>query len=281
MYQLGDMRCRASNALKKAGIQTHSIEADVILSELLEMPRTFLHSHPEYALDSQFISILDNILNRRISGEPLQYVLGRTWFFGYEIEVGRGVLIPRPETEILVEEALKRFKKGTFLDWGTGSGCITIAILEETCSTRAIALEKDPGAMSWAWKNLSKYGLLSRTLLLNLDAQGHIPVGNNTLDLMVSNPPYIETSTIPGLDKSVRDHEPHVALDGGAGGLELFLPIMEFARQKLKKGAHLIVECGGGAHASYLRSMNFNGLAHSFTRHDLCGIPRIVGWCRV
>jgi len=279
--RLGDLRNHVNHELQLSGIQNHSLESDLILTHLLDISRAFLHSHPEYVPDPHLIIRLNSILERRKSGEPLQYLLGRTSFFGYEIEVGSGVLIPRPETETLVEEALNRFHKGTFLDWGTGSGCITVAILKETSSTNAIAVEKDQRAMTWAWKNLNKYGLFPRTLLLNLDARSNIPIGDNTLDLIVSNPPYIEHSAISGLDKSVMDHEPHIALDGGTGGLELFLPILALGSRKLKKGAYLIVECGGARQANYLESESFNGLVHSFTRDDVRGIPRIVGWCRV
>lgn len=279
--RLVDLRYRAMYELQMARIQNSSLEVDLILTYLLDVQRAYLHSHPEHILEPEMISRFNNMLNRRLSGEPLQYILGRTCFFGYEIEVGSGVLIPRPETEILVEEALTHFQKGTFLDWGTGSGCITIAILRETNETQAIALEKDPKALAWAWKNLNKYKLLPRALLLHLDAMGHIPVGNDTLDLIVSNPPYVESITMPDLDPSVRSHEPHMALDGGTGGLEPFFPILKIASLKLRKGAHLIVECSGTAQARYLESASVRGLVHSFTKNDLCGIPRIVGWCRV
>jgi len=281
MPGIRDLRSDAIRTLAISGIPTPYYEIDLILTKILGTDRAYLHTHPEEQVPEEQISIFKDMIRRRAAREPLQYLLGSVSFYGYQIKVGTGVLIPRPETEILVQEALNHFEKGTFLDWGTGTACISIALLSETEDSRAIAIERNSRAIRWAWRNLADHRLFNRVLLLHLDGLQPLPVEDNSLDLMVSNPPYIKSADLTDLMDEVRSHEPSIALDGGFAGTDMYPPILELAGKKLKRGAYLIVECGGDNQAEYLSSLSVNGMVHVFTRADLSGEPRVVGWRRV
>jgi release factor glutamine methyltransferase len=269
------------HSLCEAGIHNPYQEADIILSSLLDVSTTYVHAHPERVLSpNEYTSLLD-VITRRCTREPLQYILGETEFYGYSIEVGQGCLVPRPETELLVEHALHNFSQGTFLDWGTGTGCISVAMLKERPSALSVSVDISPQALSWAWKNLTSHGLLGRSLLWHSWDVKDIPVPDDSLDLAVSNPPYISGSLIPELMPEVRFFEPHLALDGGNDGLALYRPFLKWVSCKLKKEAAVIVEIGGEEQATILMHLKIEGLEFEHVWEDLANIPRMVCWRRV
>lgn len=274
-------RHEITRRLSEAGIYNPYQEADIILSSLLGVCRTYVHAHPERVLTANEYTCLSDIISRRCSREPLQYILGHTEFFGYSIEVGPGSLVPRPETELLVEHALHNFTHGTFLDWGTGTGCISVALLKERPSACSISVDISPQALSWAWKNLSNHGLIGRSLLWHSWFLEDIPVPDYSLDLAVSNPPYIERSLIPELMPEVSLFEPHLALDGGRDGLMLYKPFLEWISCKLKLEAAVLVEIGGEEQATKLMNVEFEGLQFEHVWEDLANIPRMLCWRRV
>ncbi|MDR1649178.1 MAG: peptide chain release factor N(5)-glutamine methyltransferase, partial [Synergistaceae bacterium] len=152
--------------LRAAGIDSCAQEADAILTRLLGCTRASLLAHPDRRLSEGQFSAVEAALRRRVLGEPLQYILGEAYFWGRPFEVGPGVLIPRPETELLAELALKYLPPGAlFIDWGTGSGCIAITLLLERPDTRAVMAEKNPLSLLAAWRNLDRYRLCPRSLL--------------------------------------------------------------------------------------------------------------------
>lgn len=253
----------------------------MILSSLLFVSRAFLYTHPEVTLSQGNTEILNEIISRRIQREPLQYILGFTEFYGFRILVGQGCLVPRPETEILVEHALEKFRGGRFLDWGTGSGCISVALLKEQTSAFCISVDKSPQALSWAWSNMRSHSLLERSLLWHSSGLQDIPVEDRSLDLIVSNPPYIRKEVIPDLMPEVRSFEPWMALDGGPDGLSLYYPFLEWSSRKLKNGASVIVEIGGAEQAHILMNHEFHGLCFEEITKDLSDIPRMLSWRRV
>jgi release factor glutamine methyltransferase len=273
-----------SENLQRAGVESESSiqEADWIVTRLLNISRGELLAHPERALtDSQAAAALE-ILRRRVSGEPLQYILNEAHFWGLTLQVGEGVLVPRPETELLVELALELLPSPgayspIFLDWGTGSGCIAIAMLLERPDARAFMAEKNPRSLQWAWKNVERYGLHERALLWHSRRAEDIPA-KGALDLVVGNPPYIPTKDIASLMREVRDHEPHLALDGGKDGMDFYRMLFQHACAWLKPDGALVLEIGGADQAAELRTMAPSRLNLAKEVADYAGIPRCMAW---
>ncbi|MDR2527925.1 MAG: peptide chain release factor N(5)-glutamine methyltransferase [Synergistaceae bacterium] len=254
-------------------------EADMFLCRLLNVARASVLGHPEKILTKEESAAVLKALDRRASGEPAQYILGEAHFWGLTFQVGEGVLIPRPETELLVEMALAYLPPSSpslFLDWGTGSGCVAAALLLERPLARAVLAEKNPLSLWWAWRNLKRHGLLSRGLLWHSREPRDIPVWKNSLDLVVGNPPYIPTGEIPNLMREVREHEPHLALDGGKDGLDCCQALLRFAPLWLKTDGVLILEIGGASQAKRLR--NPPSLRLMKETPDYAGIPRCMAW---
>jgi release factor glutamine methyltransferase len=259
-------------------------EADSILVRLLDCSRATILAHPEKILtDSQVSSVME-AGRRRAKGEPLQYVLGETHFYGRPFETSRGVLIPRPETELLTELALEFLPASaprTLLDWGTGSGCIAITLLLERPLTKAVMAEKNPSSLLQAWKNTARYGLTGRSFLWHSRTPADIPVAPGTLDLVVSNPPYIPTRDIPNLMREVRDHEPRLALDGGEDGMDCHRLLFRHAPLWLRPGGTLLFEIGDAAQAKKLRETTPPGLKFTKETTDYSGLPRCMAWERM
>ena len=181
---------------------------------------------------------IDALLSRYEAGEPLQYIMGEADFYGRDFYVGPGVLIPRHDTETLIEAVKKYFPSNTefsFMDWGTGSGCIAITILLEFQKSFAYMIENSYDALKYAHKNLERF---------NLNERAAFNVLPDKLDLIISNPPYIPSCEIPGLDKTVKDYEPHSALDGGEDGMNFYRLILTQAKSLLKLGGYIILEIG-------------------------------------
>ena len=179
------------------------------------------------------------LLSRREVGEPLQYIMGQADFYGRDFFVGPGVLIPRHDTETLIEAAKKIFppeKNFSFLDWGTGSGCIAITLLLEFKNSRGVMLEQSPEALNYAEKNLQRYGLEDRASLNDSSTK--------IFDLIISNPPYIPSHEIDSLMPEVKNYEPRLALDGGEDGMNFYRLILSQARRILKPEGFIIFELG-------------------------------------
>jgi release factor glutamine methyltransferase len=280
---VGGTRKFLSENLKNAGVESFAQEADLILTRLLDISRGELLAYPERALTESQTAALLETLRRRASGEPLQYILKEAYFWGLTLAVGKGVLIPRPETELLVELALEFLPapgafSPFFLDWGTGSGCIAIALLLERPDARAFMVEKNPRSLRWAWENIGRYGLHERALLWHSRRAEDIPSVKGALDLVVGNPPYIPTKDIGGLMGEVRDHEPHLALDGGEDGMDFYRTLFQSACAWLKPGGTLALEIGGAAQAASLRGMVPPCLSLVKETADYAGIPRCMAW---
>ncbi len=221
---------------------------------------------------------LDEWLDRRIAGEPFQYVVGTAAFYSIELEVGFGVLIPRPETELLVERALQILRPcpaGTrFLDLCTGSGAIPLAILHERPALRAIGVDLSPDALRWAERNRQRLHA-DRCEFLQGDLFAPIPDGDR-FPLITANPPYIAPGEYSGLPSVVRDHEPRLALVADDDGLALECRIAAEAMRFLAPGGALLLEIGdtlGPRIADYLRRLGYQDIA---IPPDLAGKDRIA-----
>ncbi|MEA3507329.1 MAG: peptide chain release factor N(5)-glutamine methyltransferase [Synergistota bacterium] len=272
---LREARARAMDRLARAGIPLPALEADMLVCEAAGLTRTCIHSHPEKSFTVAASAKLDQMLCRREKRESIQYILGVCGFRGEDYEVGPGCLVPRPETELLVKEALDVFETGRFADWGTGSGCLAASLLLERPASTAIALEREPAAIRRAWKNLRSMGLLDRCLLWHC-VRAQAPVDEGTLDLVVSNPPYISTHELPGLMPEVSLYEPVRALDGGADGLDAYRILLPWAALVLRQGAFLVAETGGGDQPAEVAALASDSFDHEKTVNDLNGAARVL-----
>ena len=255
--------------------------------------------------NEQDFNILNNFISRREQGEPLQYIIKSSSFYGRDFITGSGALIPRQDTESLINAALELFNNNLnlkFLDWGTGTGCIAITLLLEFQNSFAFMLDKSQDALNYARQNLAKYNLKDRAELLlnlniknlkgeqNLNARQYILKYNfkifkpenfeNNLDLIISNPPYIASNQIQNLMREVRDYEPHLALDGGADGLDYYKIIFNLASSSLKAHGCLILEIGDYNQADYLKDFD-NNFKFIKAFQDNSGFPRCMAFVKL
>ena len=221
---------------------------------------------------------LNKVISRREQGEPLQYIIKAGTFYGRDFITGSGSLIPRQDTESLINAALYLFQDKVqilkFLDWGTGTGCIAITLLLEFQNSFAFMLDKSQEAINYAQQNLESYKLQDRAkLLLNLK---HDKLNN--LDFIISNPPYIPTNQIQNLMREVKDYEPLLALDGGLDGLNYYKIIFNLASSSLKPHGYLILELGDYEQANFLKDFN-NNFKFIKSFQDGSGFPsRCMTW---
>lgn len=220
---------------------------------------------------------LDDFIARRLRHEPIAYITGHKEFWSLDFEVGPGVLIPRPDTETLVEEALKAFPDKNaplrVLDLGTGSGAIPIAFLSERPQAQGLGVEQSPDAMIWARKNIARHKLETR---LRLQGDDWLMVGAGPFDVIFSNPPYIESGVIPALDPDVKDYEPLAALDGGRDGLDAYRAIAPIIARLLATEGRAFLEIGQGQEQKVPSILKASGLETVRIAPDLAGIPRCV-----
>ena len=272
------LRAEARERLSQAGIQNAAQEADWLLCHASGLSAAALLAHPDAPLTEAEREQFGRLIRRREGGEPIQYILGSAPFRGLEFEVGPGVLVPRPETELLVDLALSLLPDDgfVFMDWGTGSGCIAASILLERPRAFGFLAERNPQSLACAWRNLRHHGLLGRALLLHSRTPGDLPVGAEC-DLVVSNPPYIPTEAIGGLMRDVRDFEPCMALDGGTDGMDCYRALFETAPLWLRPGGLLLLEMGDAHQAERMKghSSRFDFLRSVL---DFSAIPRCMAW---
>lgn len=272
----------ASTALRVAGLAEPRREAGTLLSHALGRDLAFLITHADEPLDGARLSGFRACVARRAAGEPFQYIAGRQEFYGLEFEVTPDVLIPRPETELLVEEALKLLKGSDaplVCDVGTGSGCIAVTLLHERRDARGFALDVSHGALAVAARNAARHGVEARLQFLVsdcFDALRDEEHGDVRFDLIASNPPYIAESELEGLQKEVREHEPRLALTPGGDGLSVIRRLFKESPRRLKPGGHLLLEIGFKQHEPVAALIDENVWTLLDIHRDLQGIPRTV-----
>lgn len=267
----------ASQALEVRGVPEARREAGSLLSFVIGKDRTFLISHADDSLEEPEVDRFRELVARRAEGEPLQYITGVQDFYGREFRVTPDVLIPRPETELLVEAALEVItdvRAPSICDVGTGSGCIAVTLLCERTDARAVAVDVSEAALKVAAQNAHVLGVGDRIELKLSDCFDALD--KTTFDLIVSNPPYVSSAALPGLQREVRDHEPLVALSPGADGLSVIRRLLRDAPSFLNAGGHLIMEIGfdQGEAIQELIDPKFWRLLE--IRPDLQSIPRIL-----
>ena len=234
--------------LKEKSIENSKIEIELFLQHLLKCKRIDLYLQFETIVKPESLAILRKWITRRINNEPIQYILGSSEFYGRSFIVNKNVLIPRPETEILIDisiEELKNVNSPLILDVGTGSGCIAITIALEIPSSTIIAIDIDERAISVAKNNIEKHEVKNIEFVLTDIFHEKI---NKKADMLISNPPYIAKKEVSGLMKEVKDYEPLVALTDNNDGLKFYRRFAEIIPRILKDNGTAIMEVGTGDH---------------------------------
>jgi len=227
--------------LHEAGIETARNDAEWLFADALGVGRAELHLMlDDDALAGRIAAGVAAAVRRRARGEPLQHILGWESFRGLRLRVGREVLVPRPETEILVEAALALLPPAgrcrvDVVDVGTGSGNIACAIAAERTDTRVLAVDASPAAVAMARENAAALGLAERVTVVGGDLLG--AVRSAAVDLVVSNPPYLSRAILRTLPREVRDHDPRVAIDGGHDGLDVITRLVDDARRSTRRAS--------------------------------------------
>ena len=281
METYNDIYLKVRKTLKGAGVEACEMEARLIVAsatgktreEMLEVKKT-------YATDPKIKEKISESVGRRLTGEPIAYVLGEWEFYGIPIAVNENVLIPRIDTEVLAREAINLLNKKPWqtrlLDLCTGSGCVGLAVAANVPGCRIVMADKSEQALAVCRANMIACNLSRNTKAIAVDVLKAPPSLLGAFDVIVSNPPYIPTADLETLDSSVKDYEPHVALDGGEEGLDYFRSIAEKWRKLLKKGGNLAFECGEGQAATVRYIMKQNGFTDIKIYKDTLGIERVL-----
>lgn len=269
----------AAQVLSRAGVPEARREAMSLIEHLIARDRTFLITHTEELLVPADIRRLRELVERRAAGQPLQYITGHQEFYGLDFEVTTDVLIPRPETELLVETALALLDKTDpplICDVGTGSGCIPVALLHEDKKARGVGLDISMNALRVAARNAMRHGVRERLMLIASNCFATLDSCAARFTMIVSNPPYVAEDALAGLQREVRDYEPRVALTPGGDGLSIIRRLVADAPQFLEVGGHLLMEIGFDQHEAVRRLIDSQVWQLLDIHKDLQGIPRIV-----
>ncbi len=269
-------------ALTAAGIDNARFEARLLLSKASGLSTEELIAHGRDSAVAETIEALRALTARRVQREPMAYILGEREFWGVTFKVTPDVLVPRPDSETVIEAALALLsdhaRAWRILDLGVGSGCLLLTLLKELPNARGVGIELSPGALAVAQANAEALGLADR---VRLDLGDWRKPGwedrlDGPFDLVVSNPPYIETSAIEGLMPEVARFEPKQALDGGPDGLAAYRLIAGAGRKLITKGGWILVEAGEGQATEISRIFAAAGLVPLAPWKDLAGIDRVV-----
>jgi release factor glutamine methyltransferase len=272
-----DALADATEVLAKSELRQARLEAGSLLGHVMNRDRTFILAHPEHVLDPDLPAMFQSLLVRRAAGEPLQYLTGHQEFFKLDFEVTPDVLIPRPESEAIVEMALELLPTDVpsrLADVGTGSGCLAISILHELSNASGIATDVSVAALAIARRNAQTHGLSDRLQLLESDLLQALPRAEQ-FDLIVSNPPYVPDDDIDSLQCEVR-YEPRSALAGGSDGLGVIRRLLREAPLRIQTGGHLVFEFGFGQEELLLNLIDRKTWNLIEVRKDLQGIPRTM-----
>lgn len=285
MSSVGQVQLAAREILSGQSVESPALDAQVLLAEALGCPRSWLVAHPDYLLTDSETRRFDLYVQRRATREPVAYILGHREFYGLEFSVTPSVLIPRPETELLVDCGLAYLRAAEkacrCLDVGTGSGCIAVAMAWHarkgglTASVEAVDISE--AALEVARENAQRHGLAGTIRFVHgdlIEALGQEAPGH--YDLILSNPPYIPSAEIAGLQTEVRGYEPLDALDGGPGGLDVIRWLLAQANALLVPAGRLLMEIGMGQADAVTGLTGEAGLRVVDFHRDLAGIPRVA-----
>ncbi|MFO1110593.1 MAG: peptide chain release factor N(5)-glutamine methyltransferase [Bradyrhizobium sp.] len=267
--------------LQSAGVDSAELDARLLVGHALDLDLTGMIAAANRVLSTEESRRIDALARRRLAGEPVARIVGHREFWGLRLSLSPATLVPRPDTETVVELALDMLRAGSanprprVADLGTGSGAILLALLSELPGAVGIGTDISQEALNTAHGNAARLGLTDRTSFLRCDYASEL---TGPFDLIVSNPPYVRSGDIAGLAVEVRDHDPAKALDGGPDGLDAYRALIPQAARILNHGAALVVEAGQGQAAQIEALMTQASLTpQGPARADLAGIPRAVG----
>ena len=265
--------------LHRAGIQAATLEARELVCFAAGKTREQFVRDGRLYVPQDVEEQARALMRRHLAGEPLAYLIGEWEFYGLPLDISEQVLIPRSDTEVLAGEAIRWLQTqqdARVLDLCAGSGCVGLAVASQVHACRVVLGEKSEAALRICRQNIRRSGLLGRVTPMPADALEPPTRQLGEFDCIVCNPPYIPTQDIETLDVSVRDYEPHMALDGGEDGFEFYRAISENWREALHPGARLYFEVGIGQADSVLRIMRRQGFGELEIVPDTAGIPRVV-----
>jgi len=284
--RLGDLLRVVSGRLRDAGVETARIDARLLIAESARVRAEDILLHPDEVIGTPEAEVLEELVRRRESREPMSHILGVKGFRTFDLSVSADVLTPRPETELLVEVAVAHFEDrgltpDRILDLGTGSGCIILSLIDHFAAARGVAVDISEAALAVAKSNADALDMTDRVDFLAGRWFEALPMDESAFDLIVSNPPYIPTADIADLAPEVRDFEPILALDGGEDGLDPYREIIVGAKDRLRDGGLLALEIGI-AQAELVSSLcRTAGFVEVSVADDLAGIPRVVSALKV
>jgi release factor glutamine methyltransferase len=277
-------RRAVAEQFREAGIESPDLDARVLIGHALGLDHAGLATAATQQISDLTATQIERFTARRLAGEPVARIVGQKEFWSLPLTVTPAVLVPRPETEILVELALvlidrdgARTRTLRIADLATGSGAILLALLSELPNACGIGTDIDAEALGVARSNAKRLGFDARATFLAADYGTAL---ESSFDLIVSNPPYVASADIATLAPEVREHDPRHALDGGADGIAAYRAIAADAPRLLKPGGHLVVEIGAGQERAVRGLFEARGLAIAGTRHDLSGVLRALAAVR-
>jgi release factor glutamine methyltransferase len=271
---------KSAEFLAKKSIESPRLQAELLLAHVLGLERMKLYLNFERVLAPAEVDRFRDLIRRRGQREPLQHIVGSTSFCGLELAVNRHVLVPRPETELLAEAgwtflSTHNPQPSTALDFGTGSGCLAIALAVKSPDARVHALDLSADALEIAKQNAARHQVLQRIQFVCGDGFAALPDGSR-FDLIISNPPYVATAEIESLEPEVRDYDPRSALDGGADGLDFYRRFAAEARPFLQTGGRLMLEFGDGQADAIKAIFETQNWVVEAVKEDYSQRPRIV-----
>jgi release factor glutamine methyltransferase len=283
-WTIRDVVTWMTDDLRKRGVEGARLDAELIVGEALAIDRVKVIVDAQRMLEPSELEAIRTLFRRRRSHEPVAYLRGHREFYGRSFRVDKRVLVPRPDTEILVEVALERLRGrdlgGHVVDLCTGSGCVAVTLKLERPTLTVDATDLSEGAVAVARDNAQRLGAVWNVRFAVGDLFAPLGRPRADYDLVVANPPYIATAEIPTLQPDIRDHEPHLALDGGPDGLVLVRRIAEEAPAWLVPGGALAMEIGAGQAAEVEQILRAHGFADVRRTKDYGGHERVVSGVR-
>jgi release factor glutamine methyltransferase len=278
-WTIGGLLDWTARYLAKKGSEFPRLDTEVLLAHALGCRRIDLYTRYEETASEEGRARFRALIQRRVEGCPVAYLVGRKEFFALEFEVGPAVLIPRPESEFVVLECLRLAKvmaQPRVLDIGTGSGNLAVTVAHQHKGARVTAVDKSPDALALAARNAARHGTADRICFRSGDLFSALTPGEQ-FDFVLSNPPYIAHEDLATLPPGVRDYEPHLALDGGPGGYAVFDRLVAGAKDYLVPGGSLIVEIGAPQEGpARQRILSHPGYVLGETIPDGSGHPRVL-----
>jgi release factor glutamine methyltransferase len=269
----------ATDYLKNKGIKSARLNSELLLAHILNCKRLDLYLSFERPLQKNEIDFYRDLLKRRSTFEPLQYIIGKVEFYGLEFEVNSSVLIPRPETELLVEAVIELFKEHeriNILDIGSGSGNISIALAKNIPTCKVVGLDISEEAINTSRRNAKLNQVEKQLMFINKNVLRGIEIGENQFDAVVSNPPYISAEEFFNLDPELRLYEPRFALTDESDGLSFYRKISALSNSFMRANGKIFFEVGAGQSGAVKQILNDNGYKNIVVKNDFSDIERII-----